>query len=375
MAGLCIKGIFSFVPHEDFEQIMIKEMQPDEPDMREQRLLKAFKKITLWLVPVMMCLLANVRCPAPRFCTPHFPRPSLPLCAPFGSRLQDVIYGLTEVQGPIIVLRCFSLLGFAIQLIKSIKFECITARENCRDAQHLRLLLQMMLLVRVGQMFSELATMNLDCKIHEDSFKQRPGNNSGGLLDRMVACHMIFGAESTVVTFLYMSVTMLQLEVLRRIETIWTKRAMEAYARGVRHQPDGMIKAAVKYSARKVASVTKVLNFEDALGGAMHKKKREDRATTAATGTVAQQRWLKAFSFAANNDAHEPSYVSKDNAEEPASIANNSSSFGISVMPSDEAADPASLNKHPSRMARAKKANDDARAEASAAPPHSDENV
>lgn len=63
-----MKKCFSLVPHEEFEQIMTKEMQPDEPDMREQRLLKAFKKITLWLLPITICLLTNVRRPALHFC-------------------------------------------------------------------------------------------------------------------------------------------------------------------------------------------------------------------------------------------------------------------------------------------------------------------
>ena len=72
MAGLVMKKCFSFVPHEGFENLMNKEMKPDEPDKREQRLLKAFKKITLYLVPILLILLANVRCSALRILTRCF---------------------------------------------------------------------------------------------------------------------------------------------------------------------------------------------------------------------------------------------------------------------------------------------------------------
>ena len=254
-----------------------------------------------------------------------------------------MIFGLTEVQGPIILLRCLSLIGFSVQLIKSLKFECVTTRETCRGVQDLRLLLQMLLLVRVGQMFAELATMNLDCKIHEDSFRRHP-NATGGLLERSVACHMLFGAESTIVTFLYMSVTMLQLEVLKRIETIWTQRAMAAYARGVRHQPDGMIQAAIKATGGWAHS------FEHTIEHALHLHHHGHHKPPA---TPAAKRWHRAYSFASKK-AEEPA--------NPVSLANHSSSIGVTIVPTaEEAAQPTSLDKHPSRMERAKKANDAAR--------------
>ena len=60
-------------------------------------------KITLWLVPITFWLLTN-----------------------------DILYGLTEVQGPIILLRCLSLIGFLMQMIKSLKF--YTAHTPMRHA-------------------------------------------------------------------------------------------------------------------------------------------------------------------------------------------------------------------------------------------------
>ena len=125
------------------------------------------------------------------------------------------------------------------QVFSQLWFYCSHTNETCRGVQQYRLLIQMLLLVRVGQMFAELATMNLDCKIAVASFRQKPANATGGLLERSVACHMLFGAESTIVTFLYMAVTMLQLEIVKRIEDIWTVRAISAHANGVQHDTKG----------------------------------------------------------------------------------------------------------------------------------------
>ena len=202
VVGPILKCCFKLVPALPHEELKEEGRNSGKPiGEYGGRLVKAFRKVFWFLLVVVIWMVAN-----------------------------DVIYGMTRRSlGPGLFIEVISSIGAIMQVVQSSSFvrKAQARKLTIRDVQVLRVLLQVMMLVRVSQLMPELATLNLECTLAEGAFARLIGNTT---LDREVRCHALFGLENSFSVVAYVCVTIIQGELLARMEKSWSDVARKTLA-------------------------------------------------------------------------------------------------------------------------------------------------